>query len=56
MLLLDLEHSGKLCETAVLCVWFQSYIRRASVSFPGTRATKEAPSILSRAQAHEVPG
>ena len=27
---------------AVLCVWFQSYIRRSSVSFPGTRAAKEA--------------
>ena len=27
-------------------VWFQSYIRRSSVSFPGTRATKEAGQIL----------
>ena len=31
---------------AVLCVWFQSYIRRSSVSFPGTRATKEDGQIL----------
>ena len=37
------------CQTSrpvVLCVWFQSYIRRSSVSFPGTRSTKEAGLIL----------
>ena len=48
----DVHDAGACCSRhqisrpAVLCVWFQSYIRRSSVSFPGTRATKEAGQIL----------